>query len=184
MHPQIAAITDELRSAQARLHRLADRLPLDRWATRIRPESWSVAECVEHLNLTGRAYLPLLEQALAEARRLGGPAPRRHRRDPIGWLLWRTMGPPVRHRVKTTAPFVPGATAPAAELIAEFDRLQGEQIRLTEAADGLPLQRVRVQSPFAERVRYNLYSCLTIIPPHQHRHLWQAEQLLAAPAAG
>jgi hypothetical protein len=34
-----------------------------------------------------------------------------------------------------------------------------------------------VQSPFNEKVKYNLYSCLTILPPHQHRHLWQAEQI-------
>ncbi len=23
---------------------------------------------------------------------------------------------------------------------------------------------------------YNLFACLTILPRHQHRHLWQAEQ--------
>ena len=28
------------------------------------------------------------------------------------------------------------------------------------------------------KLRYNLYSCLTILPPHQHRHLWQAERVL------
>jgi hypothetical protein len=47
-----------------------------------------------------------------------------------------------------------------------------------EAADGLPLGSVRITSPFDPRLRYNLYSCLTILPRHQHRHLWQAEQAL------
>jgi hypothetical protein len=27
-------------------------------------------------------------------------------------------------------------------------------------------------------LRYNLYSCFTILPSHQHRHIWQAEQVL------
>jgi len=36
---------------------------------------------------------------------------------------------------------------------------------------------VRVTSPFNARVRYNLYACFTILPRHQHRHLWQAERV-------
>ena len=35
-----------------------------------------------------------------------------------------------------------------------------------------------IVSPFDGRLRYNLYSCLTILPAHQHRHLWQAERVL------
>jgi len=39
------------------------------------------------------------------------------------------------------------------------------------------LSQVRVTSPFNARVRYNLYACFTILPRHQHRHLWQAERV-------
>jgi len=28
-------------------------------------------------------------------------------------------------------------------------------------------------------VRYNLFACFTILPLHQHRHLWQAERVWA-----
>lgn len=176
MHAQVAEIVAELHAAQAHLHQLATTIPADRWTVRPDPARWSPAECVEHLNITGRTYLPILEDGLARARALGGPAPARYRRDPLGWLLWRSMGPPVRLRTKTPAAFIPSARVPLAALVAEFDRLQAEQIRLAEAADGLPLQRVRVRSPFAERVQYNLYSCLTLLAPHQERHLWQAER--------
>jgi hypothetical protein len=44
-------------------------------------------------------------------------------------------------------------------------------------ADGLPLTAVRVTSPFNPRARHNLYACFTILPRHQHRHLWQAERV-------
>lgn len=64
-----------------------------------------------------------------------------------------------------------------AGLIQEFERLQDEQLRRVERADCLPLSNVRVVSPFNGKVRYNLYSCLTILPRHEHRHLWQAEQV-------
>ena len=64
-------------------------------------------------------------------------------------------------------------------LIEEFDHLQTAQLESVARADGLPLERVRVTSPFNARVRYNLYSCFTILPRHQHRHMWQAERVWA-----
>ncbi len=151
MHPQLQRVADELAAAQARLHRLASAIPPEHWSRRPEPDRWSVAECVAHLNLTSAACQPLLEQAIARGRRLGGRPPARYRRDPIGWILWRLAGPPVKRRVKTTPPFVPRATASTAETVAEYARL-----------------------------RYNTYACLTILPRHDHRHLWQAEQAWAA----
>src|SRR6059036_233691 len=177
MHPQLQLIADEYRGAERRLHDLVRAIPSERWGRRADPTRWSVAECVAHLNLTSTAYLPLLREAIARARTLGVAAPGRYRRDPVGWLLWRTMGPPVRVRLKTLARFLPsGAVAPAV-LVAEFERLQRAQLDLLAQADGLPLSQVRVTSPFNARVRYNLYACFTILPRHQHRHLWQAEQV-------
>jgi hypothetical protein len=185
---QLEALVAEFEGAQHRLHRLAATLPESRWAVRAHPDRWSVAECVAHLNLTSRAYLPLLRDALEHARALGersgGAAPVHYRRDAVGWLIWRTTGPPVRFgRLRTTAPFVPKGDLPREEVIAEFDRLQAEQVACVRDADGLPLGRVRITSPFNARVRYNLFACLTILPRHQHRHLWQAERVWSAAAA-
>jgi hypothetical protein len=81
--------------------------------------------------------------------------------------------------VKTTAAFVPAGHDAPGQLLSEFDRLQTEQIARVRDADGLAIDRIRVTSPFDARVKYNLYACLTILPRHQHRHLWQAEQALA-----
>jgi hypothetical protein len=178
MHPQLEQIADEFHFATARLHALVRVVPAERWPERRDPARWSVAECVAHLNLTGAAYVSILREAIDRGKAVGGPQlTGRYRRDFMGWLLWKSMPPPVRIKTKTTAPFVPQSTAPVAELEAEFVRLQDAQLALLEEADGLPLGDIKVQSPFNEKVKYNLYSCLTILPPHQHRHLWQAEQI-------
>jgi len=182
MHPQLASVVDEFRAAQARLHRFASTIPDDQWVRRPDAKRWSPAECVEHLNLTARAFLPLLEQAIADARKLGAPAPGRYRRDLMGWLLWKTMPPPVRLKMPTSASFIPSAARPRAEVLADFDRLQAEQLRLTEAADGLAIDRVKVPSPFSAKASYNAFSALTILPRHQERHLWQAEQAVQGSA--
>lgn len=183
MHPQLQVIIDEFRTAQERLDRLSRRVPDAAWSERADPDRWSIGECVAHLNLTSAAFLPRLEAALDEARRLDAPAPARYRRDPLGWLLWRTMAPPVRVRTRTAATFVPSGTDAPAALRETFAHYQAEQIRCVEQGSGLPLDRVRLASPFSPRARYNLYAALTILPRHQHRHLWQAEQVAAALAA-
>jgi hypothetical protein len=186
VHPQLGEIVDEYDKASARLRTLVAHVPEARWQQRSDPARWSAAECIAHLNLTSRAYLPLIDAALAEVRALrdaGVQAPARYRRDLVGWFLWRTTGPPARLRTKTTAPFVPAAGAPRAETVSEFERLQREQIERVRAADGLPIERARIQSPFVARLSYNLYACLTILPRHQHRHLWQAERVWPPTAA-
>jgi hypothetical protein len=178
VNSRLQAVATDYLAAEARLGRLVADAPAEWWPRRANPDRWSMAECVAHLNLVSAAFLPLLQDGLTAARRLGGKAPARYRRDPVGWLLWRTSGPPARHRLRTTAPFVPTSAAPLAELVSEFARLQSQQLACVREAEGLPLGRVKIVSPFDRRVRYNVYSCLTVLPRHQHRHLWQAEQVL------
>ena len=177
MRAQLEAIIRELEGARDRLHLLVQTAPEERWTQRSDPTRWSIAECVAHLNLTSSAYLPLLRDGIARARDSKDGVRRRYRRDPIGWLLWKAVGPPVRFRVKTTPPFVPTAADAPGQLIAEFDRLQTEQLTIARDVDGLPVDRIKIISPFDPRLKYNLYAALTILPRHQHRHLWQAEQV-------
>ena len=186
MHEQLGNILRQLKSAETHLRRVAHDTPDARWAVRRDPERWSVAECVAHLNLTGRAYVPLLRAGLDDARALGTPAPRRYRRDPVGWLVARTTGSLLGvgklrfGRMRTVPAFVPTGDLAREPLVAEFERLQSEQMSLVEQGDGLPLHAVRVVSPFDPRVHYNLYACMTMLAPHQERHLTQAERVWAS----
>lgn len=176
MSTQLEEIISEFNSASTRVQNLHRSLVPDRWNRRPSPESWSPGECVAHLNLTAIAMMPLIRQGLDDARRSGRAAGDHYRRDLVGWLLWKSISAPGRFKSKTISAFVPESDRPAEEVIAEFDRLQSEQIALTRSADGLPIDRVKMASPFNARIRYNIFSALSILPRHQHRHLWQAEQ--------
>lgn len=190
MHPQLEAVVAALESAGTRLHRLVDQLPDARWNSRPRPDRWSAAECIEHLNLTSRAYLPLLRRALESAPSSRRDTKRRYRRDFLGWLFSTMVGPMPRlgktvfGRVKTTPDFVPHpqATTGRGQVVAEFDRLQSELIAITRQADGFPLEEMMIVSPFGGKIRYNFYSALRILPRHEERHLGQAEDAATAHA--
>lgn len=182
MQKQIAAIVETFESAQSRLRTLADRLSEKEWSKRPGPDRWSAAGCVEHLNLTSRAYLPLLRDATGAARGKGGDPRTHYRRDSLGWFMSMMIGP-LHHvgkfplmRVKTTALFVPKGGQSRGQLLSDFVRLQADLITLTRSADGLPLDDVKIVSPFGGRMKYDAYSALVIVARHEQRHIEQAEQ--------
>ena len=96
----------------------------------------------------------------------------------MGWFVYRITEPPAWFRIKTRAPFVPSAVEPKDRVLDAFDTLQEQLMGCVRNADGLDLARLRIVSPFDTRLKYNLYSCLTIIPAHQRLHLAQAEAVI------
>ncbi len=180
-HSQIAEIIASLNSAEERLLALGARTDADNWTIRNRPESWSIAECVEHLNMTSRAFIPLIRSALESDRSSQEHHPARFRRDAAGFLLSAMVGPLKRigrtriGAVKTTAEFEPKDVFPKNASIADFSRLQTVLIHLIRGSERRPLSDIRIVSPFGGKLRYNLFSAYTILPRHQHRHLQQAE---------
>ena len=179
MNEQLSAVAEEFGAALRRVQALERTLSADQWTRRPGPGRWSAIECIQHLNLTAEATLPRVRQGIAEARLRTRPAPARFRRDFTGWLIWNGLRRPGRFKSKTGMAFVPQADRPPARILESFARLQDEHQACVRECDGLPIERVRIMSPFKEGVRYNVYSCLTILAVHQHRHLWQAEQAAA-----
>jgi hypothetical protein len=182
---QLKAVTDSLRSAQTRVRRLSDKVSEEEWNKRPAPGKWSASECVEHLNLTSRAYLALLPEAIVRARKKGGARKKHYRRDALGWFMSMMIGP-LRHvgkfrvvPVKTTPKFVPKRGRSRKQIMSDFVRLQAELAALVRSGDGLPLDEVKIVSPFGGRMKYSAYSALVIIARHQHRHIDQAEEAAA-----
>lgn len=180
-HPQLQPVVKAFESASERLHALISTLPEGRWAERSDPDRWSVGECVVHLNLTSEAFVTAIAPVLEELSSGENATDRRYRRSPLGWLLGKTTGPlfrlgPLRvGRMPTAPPFEPTVVPPMDVAMNTFDRLQREQVALVDRSDGRPIDRVRIPSPFAPRIEYDVYSALVLLPAHQHRHIEQAE---------
>jgi hypothetical protein len=182
LQKQLAEIVQSLESAQSKLRRFTDKLPESAWSRKPGPNQWSAAECIEHLNLTSRAYIPLLRDAVARAGEVPHAPTTHYRHDAPGWFLSKMFGP-LRHlgkfkigRVKTTPTFVPKAGGSRTEILSEFVRLQAEMISIVRLSDGLPIDDVKIVSPFGGRLKYGAYSALVIISRHQHRHIEQAKE--------
>jgi hypothetical protein len=90
-------------------------------------------------------------------------------------LAW-WLDPPYRLKTKTPAAFVPGIQEPARALPEFVERQQKLKAVMAET-DGLALDGIRISSPFARHVKYNVYAGFRLIAVHQRRHLWQAERV-------
>ncbi len=184
LHPQLEALGRELGEATARARQLSDRLGDAAFGARPAGGGWSPAECLMHLSLSARAFLPFIDEALANAATVRLDPARHYRKDPVGWLLTTMLEPPVRMKVKTPQPFVPATAASRDEVVREFERCQGELLKRLSAANDTDIGRVKVRSPFSSRMRYNLLATFSVIAAHERRHLWQAERAARAGSSG
>jgi hypothetical protein len=174
MNGQMAAIISDLESASRRLRELRQTLPEAAWSERPGPGRWSPAECIAHLNLTSAAVLPCVREALRAARTCREPVGSRYRLDAMGWLLDKVVSPESRLKLVTPMAFAPEGCETVDCLVARFEALQIELIAVAREAEGLPIDSVRVVSPFDPRIKTNLYAALMLVGRHQHRHLLQA----------
>jgi hypothetical protein len=144
------------------------------------PDRWSVAECIEHLNVSARRYLPAIDEGIAAAVRLGlyGAGPFTY--NWLGRVFVWTMEPPPRFKAKAPSTLRPEAARPKQDVLSGFRAYQVQYIDRLHAANGLDLARARVRSPVASWLRIPLGSAFQLMAAHERRHLWQARQALDA----
>ena len=184
-HLALAPEIDEFRRQFDQLADEADALvaPLteEQFIWQPAPGSWSVAQCVDHLNVTARLYLPRLDEGIAEGIRRGlyGEGPFTH--DFIGKWFVRTMEPPARLKIKAPAAFHPAPQRSRAEIMAAFRAYQVQFVDRLRQASGLDLRRAKVVSPASTWIKMSLNAAFALMVAHERRHLWQARQVIAAP---
>jgi DinB superfamily len=174
-NPQLVGVVCELEDATRSAQRLADRMSDAGFVRPPAPDKWSPGDCITHLTITNRAYLPLIRDGIAAAQALPPANGGRYRRDVMGWMLSRSLEPRAGSKTKTPHKFEPLHVRPRAEVLAEFIRSQRELAGLVAECNGLDLGHVKIRSPFSDKVSYNLYSCFKIIAAHERRHIAQAE---------
>ncbi len=146
------------------------------------PGSWSIAQCIEHLDRSIAVYLPVLDHAIEKARAQGVTGTGPFRYGALGRLMLWSMEPSARLKVKTFTPLVPTvAESKADTLAAYFARHRDIERRMTESS-GLDWKRVRLQSPLVKWMKFELGVLFWFIMAHERRHVWQAKQVRSHPA--
>jgi hypothetical protein len=142
-------------------------------------DSWSVAQCLDHLATANRVYLRAMETAAARA--LASGRLRRRAAHPgfIGRMFVASLEPPAKSRTKRKAPRLiePRPSPPLADAAAAFFASQDDVRAFLRKYRGIDLAGVRFVNPFVRGIRFSLATGLHVIPAHERRHLWQARQV-------
>lgn len=144
-----------------------------------RPEAggWSVAECIDHLIVTGKDYTRQVENGLKKAEQkkylIKGPYK-------ISWLgrsFIKGNEPPVRRKFKNPVRWTPDSKLSLQKSKNEYLALQDRYIELLNRSKGLDIMRVKLPSPATSLLRFSIYEMFHVNAAHQRRHLWQAKNV-------
>jgi hypothetical protein len=145
------------------------------------PGRWSIAECIDHLNVIGSQLLPRMVTAIEDARARGVAGHGPFRYGTLGGWFARSMEPPVKKRFKTMKLYVPPPDRRLDEVVPAFLALQDDLIGQIHRANGLDVSRIKVTSPAARWLRINLAAWFAATAAHERRHLWQARNVMSSP---
>lgn len=146
------------------------------------PSAWSAAQCLEHLNIYGRYYLPEIEKAIRRGK-ASGNKPAVHFKS--GWLgayftqlMQPQPGGALKSKMKAPKNAVPAVQPDAQAMLAEFIDQQETMLRLLNEAAEVNLNTLRVPISLSPWIRLKLGDTFGFVVAHIERHVLQAERTL------
>ena len=138
---------------------------------------WSIAQCVDHLIVTGRNSLSHIDQAIDEARSKALFAEGPFRYGLIETWFVRQMEAGARMRFKAPRAYLPSSEPVPGDIKSSFYQLQDEFSRIIEKANGIDLSRVKVNNSVSRWFKLSLGQELAFNAAHERRHLGQARRV-------
>ena len=177
--PEIDAFRVQFEHLSAEADALVAQLSDKQFTWQPAPDVWSVSLCLDHLNVTARQYLPVMDDGIAEAVRRGlyGPGPYSY--NWVGKMMVYFAQPTARLRTRSPVVFQPTPGRSRHDVMAAFRTYQAQYVDRLHQANGLDLARARVTSPVARLVRMPLGCSFAATLAHERRHLAQAARVIS-----
>jgi len=154
----------------------------ERLGQKASPEKWSVAQCLEHLNIYGRYYLPAMEQAIQKAKQRNSQATPTFRSGWLGAYFTGLMMPQTDGKLKTKMKSpknaIPSPAPDPRAMLAEFIDQQETMLRLLREAASVNLSVIRIPISISPWIKLKLGDTFQFVVAHIQRHVVQAEQAL------
>lgn len=171
-------LAGQLELIRKRAELLVSGLTPDQITHRPDPAKWSIAECLQHLNLTAATVQPKIAAAVDTGRRENVTGTGPFSPGTLGKLLIWIAEPPPKFRLRAPRNIAPTAEqARSEELMAEFMRFQDGWQKLIQDSEGLNQKKIKVESLFPGVPRLRLAAPIPWMLAHQRRHLLQAENV-------
>ena len=151
-------------------------LPLEILNWKSSPDSWSVLECLEHLNRYGDYYIPEIEKRIATSQ---------HRSTQIfksGWLgdyFAKTMLPQEKlNKMKTFTSMNPVGSELNMDTLKKFLSQQQAILNLLDKSKAVDLNKTKTGISISKWIQLRLGDTFRVVIYHNQRHMAQAERVL------
>jgi hypothetical protein len=141
-------------------------------------DSWSVAQCLDHLVSINYEYYPVFDRILkGEYRKtfLHGmpflPAM-------FGRLMVKTLSPDSQRKLKAPGAARPSSSSIDPQIVDRFIAHQRETLAKMKSLEGLGPAGIIITSPFLSVVVYSLLDAFRLIVAHERRHFAQAQRVM------
>lgn len=154
-------------------------LSIDELNRRNSPNSWSILECLEHLNRYGDFYLPEIDTQLNKAQVSNNELFK------SGWLgnyFALSMLPGENgklNKMKTFKSMNPIHSQLSLEVITKFLDQQKQLLQLLTRAQQVDLKRVKTSISISKWIKLRLGDTLRVVVYHNQRHMKQARNVLS-----
>lgn len=141
-------------------------------------DSWSIAECLDHLVVTNNQYFPIFDDVLE------GRLKNSVWKKIPGWpklgskLVLGSVDPDQPRKMKTFKVFEPSASSYDSGIIKRFADQQHNLADRMAELDTVNLDKTIIASPANKMITYSLADAVSIIWKHEVRHLNQALRVM------
>ncbi len=143
------------------------------------PESWSILECLQHLNLYGEFYIPEITKAIQKNR--DSKSRELFKSGLLGNYFAKSMLPKdgvVRNKMKTFKDKVPAKSDLSIEVVQTFKSQQEQFLDLLEQARTIDLHKTKTPITISNLIKLKLGDTFRFVIYHHQRHMVQIDKVL------
>jgi hypothetical protein len=176
--PALERLLDEIEACERDAHALVDDLSDEQVNWQAPPgQTWSIAQCLDHLAKINAGYLAGFAAAVERARAEGRGPFVSLRPGWIGRWFVGSLEPPPKLKAPARPQFVPASTLGKTEALEGFLESHAPFRTLVDACAEVDTNRVTAPNPIFPALRMTVSTALLVIPAHDRRHLWQARKV-------
>ena len=136
-------------------------------------ESWSIAQCLNHLIISGNSYFLVLNKITEGSYQMNFW----EKYSPFSKILGRLMKGQLKEQVgrKMKAPgkFLPAQSSINIEILERYYKNLDEFLGLVSKCVNVDIDKTIITSPVVSIVTYSLRDALQLLVQHEHRHINQ-----------
>jgi hypothetical protein len=141
-------------------------------------DSWSVAQCLDHLITINREYYPVFDRILKGQYR----KTLLHRLPflpaVLGRMMVKVLSPNSTQKLKAPGAARPSSSSIDPHIVERFVAQQSETLAKMKSLENSDPAETIITSPFASVVVYSLLDTFRLIVAHERRHFAQAQRVM------